>query len=226
MDQDPDDIFRVIDETNQGTCNQEITRLLRKRRGLKSSFTRSVNSLAVLITNARGENDTFDRSANQPINRERERLETRYERLQRLNDRCVALAAPGDLQTMQGYVTEATTAYDATIKEIGVLFVQMMGSANAEQGIAGQLVKCVDALKPSFQLSFDNSPSELRNWITQFKAYFEASNLWKLAIPQQQAFLCNALHPDIWTAIQSKIDITTRIFKNMQRLLGNILRKM
>ena len=59
---DPDDIIRDIDETNQDTCNREIVRLLRKKRGLKSSFTRSVNSLGVLVTNAKGEN-TFDRSA-------------------------------------------------------------------------------------------------------------------------------------------------------------------
>ena len=174
---DVDDIIRDIDETNQDSCNREIVRLLRKKRGLKSSFTRSVNSLGVLVTNAKGEN-TFDRSAVDPINREREKLETRYERLQRLHDRCVQIASQADLATMTGYVTETTTAYDAAIRDIGVLYVQMLGNANPDNGAAGQTVKCVDALKPSFRLSFDNSPSELRNWTQQFKAYYEASNLW------------------------------------------------
>ena len=74
--------------------------------------------------------------------------------------------------------------------------------------------KPIEALRPAFSLSFDNSQTELCSWIAQFKAYYEASRLHVLLVLQQHAFLRQGLHPDVWIAIQQQIDMTTRIFKN------------
>ena len=62
-------------------------------------------------------------------------------------------------------------------------------------GGAGLNVRPVEALKPSFSLSFDNSPTELSTWLAQFKSYFEASRLHTLPLDQQQAFLRQGLAP-------------------------------
>ena len=75
-------------------------------------------------------------------------------------------------------------------------------------------IKTVTDLKPSYSLSFDNTPMELSTWITCFKAYFEASKLHYLPLDQQQAFLRQYLNPNVWTAIKQNINIETRIFKN------------
>ena len=54
--------------------------------------------------------------------------------------------------------------------------------------------------------------------MAQFKAYYEASRLHTLPTEQQQAFLRQGVHPDVWIAIQQKINMTTRIFKNALEL--------
>ena len=54
--------------------------------------------------------------------------------------------------------------------------------------------------------------------MAQFKAYYEASRLHTLPTEQQQAFLRQGVHPDVWIAIQQKINMTTRIFKNASEL--------
>ena len=119
---DPDDIIRQVDEADQAAVNREIQRLNKKRSNFKGSFTRSVNSLKVLITNAKGENETFDRTATEPINRERDKLEIRYERLQRLHDRMYDLVTnQGDLATINDQRTESETLYNQSIKSIGTL---------------------------------------------------------------------------------------------------------
>ena len=50
--------------------------------------------------------------------------------------------------------------------------------------------------------------------MAQFKAYYEASRLHILPAQQQHAYLRCNLHPDVWIAIQERITLTTRIFKN------------
>ena len=95
--------------------------------------------------------------------------------------------------------------------------IDMLPKETPQQGQAGganQSLKPIEALKPSFTLSFENSPTELAAWMAQFKAYYEASRLHVLPVLQQHAFLRQGLHPDVWIAIQQQIDMTTRIFKN------------
>ena len=100
----------------------------------------------------------------------------------------------------------------------GQLRIDMMPNPNQQEaGGAGEgrSVKIVEALKPSFSLSFDNSPTELSAWLTQFKSYYDASKLHRLPLEQQQAFLRQGLAPDIWTVIKQRINIETRIFNKI-----------
>ena len=78
----------------------------------------------------------------------------------------------------------------------------MMPNPNQQDaGGAGESrsVKIIEAIKPSFSLSFDNSPTELSAWLTQFKSFYDASKLHRLPLEQQQLFLSQGLAPDIWT---------------------------
>ena len=83
-------------------------------------------------------------------------------------------------------------------------------------GGPGLQLQPVEALKPSFSLSFDSSPTELSTWLSQIKSYFEASRLHTVPVDQQQAFLRSNLASDVWTVIKQRINIDTRIFFNPQ----------
>ena len=79
--QDPDDIIRDIDLDNQDDVEDENSRLIKKRKGYRSNFTLSVNSINSLITASRGDNGAVNKSqANKDaLLRAREKLEVRYE---------------------------------------------------------------------------------------------------------------------------------------------------
>ena len=87
--QDPDDIFRDIDLDDQEVIDEENARLIKKRKGYRSNFTLSVNSINNLITASHFDNGMVNKSqANkEALLRAREKLEVRYEKLQALNNR-------------------------------------------------------------------------------------------------------------------------------------------
>ena len=91
--QDPDDILRDINLNDEDEVDKENCRLTKKRRGFRSSFTSIVNSINNLITASRGTNGTVNRSqANKnALQRAREKLEVRYEKLQTLNNRLMVI---------------------------------------------------------------------------------------------------------------------------------------
>ena len=60
--QDPDDIFRDIDLDDEEEVADENGRLIKKRKGYRSNFTLSVNSINNLITASRFENGTVNKS--------------------------------------------------------------------------------------------------------------------------------------------------------------------
>ena len=59
---DEDDIIRAINEDENAACEAEITRLKRKRKGLRAAFTEIINVIEMLITSSYGANDKIDRS--------------------------------------------------------------------------------------------------------------------------------------------------------------------
>ena len=84
---DPDDIIRVIDEESEDECTAEITRLKRKRKGFRAAFTEILNIIDRLITASRGADNRVNKSEDNKVSllRAFEKLEKRYEKLQRLN---------------------------------------------------------------------------------------------------------------------------------------------
>ena len=195
---DPDDILREIDEQNAAECLQEIQRLWKKRTGFKAFFTQCINNLVALIQAARGgaDEDLLDRSSGtrEALQRQREKLEISYDKLQKLHNRVLSINhEEKDAENSKLYVREEQTAsqrYVQAIQAYGKLMVDLLPAPNVlVQDNGNQVIKPVQALKPSFTLSFDNSPTELHAWITQFRSYFEASRFDTLPATQQQAFL-------------------------------------
>ena len=228
--QDPDDIYRVIDEDKEDQRTAEVACLFPKLRALKGHFTAAYNVLSNLITATRGVDNTFDTSTGNQnaIERAREKLELRYEKLERCYNRMLSIShnlktsdnisstdlLEKDFQAIQD-------KYGTIIATRGQLMIDMLPKQAPDQGQIGganQNLKPIEALKPSFTLDFENSPTELAAWMAQFKAYYEASRLHTLPTEQQQAFLRQGVHPDVWIAIQQKINMTTRIFKNASEL--------
>ena len=109
----------------------------------------------------------------------------------------------------QDAIDVALNLYTQRIDNLGALRIAMLPNPNQEwaggagAGIgAGLNLRTVEALKPSFSMSFDNSPTELSTWLSQFKSYFEASRLHTVPLDQQQAFLRSNLASDVWTVIK------------------------
>ena len=224
--QDPDDIIRDIDLDNQDDVEDENSRLIKKRKGYRSNFTLSVNSINNLITASRGDNGALDKSqANkEALLRAREKLEVRYEKLQALNNRQLVITQDEEVEdvrdagTYQGNIDNAAERYNQVIRDLAKLNLEIQPQQNwndnNHHNEQPNQLKPIQALKPSFILSFDNSPTELATWGTQFLSYFEASKLQNLPVTQQQAFLRQGLHPDVWSSIQHKINNQTPVFLN------------
>ena len=216
---DPDDIIREINETDVDACQDEIDRLSRKRRGYRSAFTEILNNIGHLIDATRGANGALDRSESNKfaLQRARDKLESRYEKLQRLNRRQLTLYDGDDEGDCQKSIDDASDRYNTKITDLSRLMIELQPpnqGANGNDNDQAQHLKPVQALKPSFILSFDNSPTELAAWGLQFRSYFDASRLNNLPAAQQQAFLRQGLNPDVWTAIKHKVNNETRVFRN------------
>ena len=217
---DQDDIIRDIDESVLQACANEIERLKKKRRGFKAAFTQILNIIDRLIQASKGPDNKIDKSESNRLALERafEKLEQRYEKLEKVNYRILTLnQVPDDQTGIQEAIDANTTSYTQKIDAYGQLKIAMLPNQNQpEVNNDGQNtnIKTVTDLKPKYSLSFDNTPMELSTWITGFKAYFEASKLHKLPLDQQQAFLRQYLSPSVWIAIKTHINIETPIFKN------------
>ena len=223
--QDPDDIFRDIDLDNQDDVDEENSRLIKKRKGYRSNFTLSINSINNLITASRFDNGAVDKSQGnrEALQRAREKLEIRYEKLQALNNRQLVITQDEEQYvtpagTYQGNIDNAAERYNQVIRDLAKLNEAIQPppnwNDNNHHNEQPNQLKPIQALKPSFILSFDNSPTELATWGTQFQSYFEASKFQNLPVAQQQAFLRQGLHPDVWSSIQHKINNQTPVFLN------------
>ena len=223
--QDPDDIFREIDLEDEDAIKEENKRLIKKRKGYRSNFTLSINSINNLITASRFDNGAVDKSQGnrEALQRAREKLEIRYEKLQALNNRQLVITQDEEpyvkpAGTYQGNIDNAAERYNQVIRDLAKLNEaiqpQPNWNDNNHHNEQPNQLKPIQALKPSFILSFDNSPTELATWGTQFHSYFEASKLQNLPVTQQQAFLRQGLHPDVWSSIQHKINNQTPVFLN------------
>ena len=203
MDPDPDDILREINEESEAETAAEITRLKRKRKGFRAAFTEILNIIDRLITASKGADNRINRSEDNRLALQRafEKLELRYEKLQKLNHRVLAINLVTDNDNgYQESIDAASNSYMERIDNLGQLRIAMLPNPN-QQGAggigAGPHLRPVEALKPSFSLSFDNSPTELSTWLSQFKSYFEASRLHTLPLDQQQAFLRQGLSAEV-----------------------------
>ena len=224
--QDLDDIFRDINLENEDEVDEENARLIKKRKGYRASFTSIVNSINNLITASRGENGAIDKSQGnkEALQRAREKLEIRYDKLQTLNNRQMVITQDVEVEDVreagyyQGNIDNAAERYNQVIRDLAKLEEAIHPQPNwnddNHHNEQPNQLKPIQALKPSFILSFDNSPTELATWGTQFLSYFEASKLQNLPVTQQQAFLRQGLHPDVWSSIQHKINNQTPVFLN------------
>ena len=126
--QHPDDIFREIDLEDQDAIDEENARLIKMRKGYRSNFTLSVNSINNLITASRGDNGAVDKSqANkEALLRAREKLEVRYEKLQALNNRQLVITQDEETDqaeagTYQGNIDNAAERYNQVIRDLAKL---------------------------------------------------------------------------------------------------------
>ena len=126
--QDPDDIFRDIDLDDQDVIDDETIRLNKKRRGFRASFTSIVNSTNNLITASRGDNGAVDKSqANKDaLQRAREKLEVRYEKLQTLNNRMMVITQDLEQEENDQFHAREEGAYQIDINNTDERYNQVI----------------------------------------------------------------------------------------------------
>ena len=151
---DPDDIFRAINEDDEEKVAGDFNRLVPKLRAFKSHHTAACNILANLIKATVGENNTFDRTpANQTaIERAREKLEVRYEKLERCYNRLISLSrSDKNTDDVGADYQKLQDKHAALILARGQLMIDMLPKETPQQGQAGganQNLKPIEALKP------------------------------------------------------------------------------
>ena len=130
---DPDDILRQIDEESEAATATEITRLKRKRKGFRAAFTEILNITDRLITASQGADNRINRSEDNRLTLQRafEKLELRYEKLQKLNHRVLAInLVPDDDTGYQASVDAALNSYTERIDNLGQLRIAMLPNPN------------------------------------------------------------------------------------------------
>ena len=168
----PDDIFRAIDEENLDQRKAEVDRLIKKLRSLKGHHTSAYYVLSNLITATRGDDNNFDTSTGNQnaIEHAREKLEQRFDKLERCYNRLLSIShglnyTDGrDIPTkLEGDFKQIQDNYGEIIAARGKLMIDMLPKPASQQGHAGaanQNLKPIDALKPSFTLDIENSPTD------------------------------------------------------------------
>ena len=219
--QDQDDIFRDIDLDDEDAIEEEQQRLRRIRRGFKSAFTSTINGINNLLTASYSANGTANKSqANkEALQRAREKLEVRHEKLQTLINRQLVITNSEEHQkAYQDMIDDFDEQYNEVIKDIAKFDLALQPYPNwndyNNHNEHPNHFKPVAALKPEIILSFDNTPTELNIWSISFRSYFDASKFDTLPVVQQQAFLRQGLKPDVWSAIKHKINDHTPVFSN------------
>ena len=188
---DPDDIIREIDETDENEVYSEFERLKRKRRGFRAALTEIKNNITNLINASRGAAGELDKSeANRnALQRAREKLEIRYEKLQRIESRLLSLTVSEEnVEILEKNIKIHTKEYNECITNLGALSLDMQAQQNQvalNEEDQTLTLKPIQALKPSFILSFDHSPTELAAWMLQFRSYFDASKIQNVPVSQQ-----------------------------------------
>ena len=130
--QDPDDIFRDIDLEDEDAIKEENKRLIKKRKGYRSNFTLSINSINNLITASRFDNGAVDKSQGnrEALQRAREKLEIRYEKLQYLNNRQLVITQDEETDereagTYQANIDNAAERYNQVIRNLTQLNLEL-----------------------------------------------------------------------------------------------------
>ena len=137
---DNEDIFRYINEESDEECAAEITRLKRKRKGLRASLTAILNIIDRLITASKGADNRINRSESNRLAIERafEKLEQRYDKLDRLNNRILSInTVQDDDAGYQEAIDTATNSYMQRIDNWGQLRIAMLPPNPHQQQGAG-----------------------------------------------------------------------------------------
>ena len=162
--QDPDDIFRDINLDDEQEAIQENNRLMKKRKGYRSNFTLSLNSINNLILASSFDNGTVNKSqANkEALLRAREKLEVRYEKLQALNNRQLVITQDEEVEdirepgTYQKNIDNAAERYNQIIRDLAKLeeaiLPQQNWNDNNHHNEQPNQLKPIQALKPSLSL--------------------------------------------------------------------------
>ena len=185
-----EDIIREINENDTNEVIRELNRLWNKKRvALTGHFTRRKNILSrLIISTMYGSTDpeeatNFDHSTTtrEQLNTAKTNLDQSYEKLGRLYDRINELnpenAQHKDSIIFKNTIDNTEKTYETVDVIFGTLKYKLIQQHQLQHQVAEAQIKPVTALKPNFELSRDNDPTELESFIQQFTSYSNAFDI-------------------------------------------------
>ena len=227
MEYPSEDIIRNINTEHRKEVDDEIKRLwTRKRVALQGHFTRQQNILKRLMVSTMyrrtgpNEEGPFDYSTStkEQLHSAKTKLDQTYNKLGRLYDRINELN-PEDTEHQDSEMFAKTIAltekaFDLLENTYETIRYKLIQQQPPQPQVAEAQIKPVAALKPNFELSFDNNPMELESWIQQYTSYHNASKIDRLPIPEAQAFLRQGVDTAVWTSIQEYVNNQVEVLED------------
>ena len=192
--------------------------LIASRQGLRGWFTRAQRSLNALIQTQAGPPANTSQVMYDKLLAASANLDKRYEAL---TENLQNIAIVDEDATHNDENQRAITDTEGVYNEINTRYLTTIASFNINVGPAPvhagahapNQLKPVQDLKP-FQLNFENTPSELNDWMARFRSYMLTSNLNLCPIPQQQAFFRQNVTSAIWIVLKQDVNDHTQVFSD------------
>ena len=191
----------------------QAQRKIAGHRGHRTRFVNRINELLALYVqqpSALGSKNIADTCA---------LLEDQIQKINAGYDHLLLVDAPNENQYGQlaGVVDTEHTALLVRIQEAvttppaAPLDQQPEAHANAG-GLRPRQYRPVEALKPVV-LTRDARPTELRSWISRYKAYYASSSMVELTIGEQQEYLVACLDLNLETRLKRRMLDDTPVFR-------------
>jgi hypothetical protein len=195
-----------------------IIAVAKSRRGIRSWYTSALNQAERAVANAMGPPVVQTQLMADRLMAIQILVDKRYERLNSANQRlflldsvpAAALLRQQQIDDTDGRYTEINDFITAALTAVAI----PAGDPPLHQPNQGPgAFRAVRDLKP-FDLSSEASPTKFSDWMTRFKAYYQASRFHTLEIEAQQSYMQSCIQPGLWVVLKQHLRITTPIYND------------
>ena len=122
---------------------------------------------------------------------------------------------------MSEYCKSHTTGFSTVISAIKHVEHILQTSTSSQARQQSSTINPQLLLKP-FELSLEHKPTELKQWIRQFRVFYDASSFSAAPISQQQGYMRTCVNEELQVLVFDKVDDNTQIFTDSPTSLSCI----